>query len=339
METQVAGSIEVPSDWYGVAIISDCVGVDFYDDQFDIWATIDRDSTDAAYFEIYFGVGEEFIDKPLLSMYIDEEETWLTPKIGVEDAWLNGIYLTTEDEWMLLTMYDQGLLDINYTYDEDGKYADYRFFLREYGTKWNEEIDPLPDGYAEYVAEFFNTNDNNIKIGDDSVETVDSKDISIDIKDIEFSLGGDDYGKDGRVYTSTGSMEMKIPETWEVETALHDTTMGVRSSPNNGDVIKVYIKDYSSMIKNPADRSPENQAKESGPSDVSLTKDKWGNTDVWYYLYEWSDYTTINGFAAYDKDQYVSFDIRAKVANGTVEEFMKSDAWDTLRRTFELKRP
>ena len=328
-----AGSITFPSDWYGVAIITDCVNVDFYDDQFDIWATIDKDSNGDAYFEIYFGVGEEFVNKPLLSMYIDEEEVkWLTPKIGVEDAWLNAVYLTKDDEWAFLTEYDEGALDIYYTYDDEGKYADYRFFIREYGTAWDEEIDPLPQGYAAYTAEFYGTSNKDI-------ETSGLDDITIDPKDIEISFGSNDYGKDGRVYTSTGSMEMKIPEGWEVETALHDTTIGVRSSPNNGDVIKVYIKDYSSMIKDPANRSPENQAKEVGPSDVSLTKDKWGNTDVWYYLYEWSDYTTINGFAAYDNEQYVSFDIRAKIVNGTVEDFMKSDAWNTLRTTFKLTKP
>lgn len=93
------------------------------------------------------------------------------------------------------------------------------------------------------------------------------------------------------------------------------------------------------MIKNPADRTPENQAKESGPSDVNIIKDKWGNTDILYYIYEWTDRTEIKGFADYSDDQYLYFDIRVKADNGTVEEFMKSDAWNTLRTTFKLTKP
>ena len=53
-------------------------------------------------------------------MYINEEEkTWLTPTIGDKDAWLNDVYLTKDDELLLETMYDQGALDINYTYDNE----------------------------------------------------------------------------------------------------------------------------------------------------------------------------------------------------------------------------
>ena len=131
---------------------------------------------------------------------------------------------------------------------------------------------------------------------------------------------------------------MKIPEGWEVETALHETAIGVRSNSTNGDVIKVSPSDYSSMIKNPADRTPENQAKESCPSSGTIVKDKWGNIDVWYFIYEWSDRTEIKGYAAYTNEQYLSFDIRVKAENGTVEDFMKSDAWNTLKTTFELKK-
>lgn len=335
-----AGKIEFPSEWYGVAIISDCVGCDFEDDQFDIWASMDKDQDGNAYFEIYFGTDQEHINNPLLSMYIDsEEETWLTPVIGDKDAWLNGVYLDEDDEWVLLTMYDQGALDIYYTYEEEGKHAEYRFFIREYGTAWNEEIDPLPYGYAEYAAEFYGANDYDIDSATSSDAAPGLDNIAIDPKDIEISFGSDNYGKDGRIYTSTGSMEMQIPEGWEVGIALEEFSMGVRSPEYNSDIIRASTENYSSMIKDPADRTPINQAKESGPSDVNIIEDKWGNTNVYYYIYEWSDRTEIKGFADYSDEQYLSFDIRVKTDNGTVEEFMNSDAWNILRTTFKLKKP
>lgn len=191
----------------------------------------------------------------------------------------------------------------------------------------NDESAPTSDNLA----------DNETTTPADTKEDLD--DITIDPKDIEISFGSDDYGEDGRVYTSTGTMEMQIPEDWEVDIALHESTIGVRSPEYDSDIIRASTENYSSMIKDPADRTPENQAKESGPSDVSIVKDKWGNTEVWYYIYEWSDRTEIKGFADYSDEQYLSFDIRVKADNGTVEEFMKSDAWNTLRTTFELKKP
>lgn len=337
---QPAGKIEIPSNWYGVAILSDCVGCNFEDEQLDIWASIDKDADGNAFFEIYLGVEQEFVDSPLLSMYIDKEErTWLTPTIGDKDAWLNGVYLNKDDEWVLLTQYDQGALDIYYTYEEEGKSANYRFFIREYGTAWNEETDPLPYGYAAYAAEFYGPSNNVAKTGDSAVTAPGLDNIAIDIKDMEINFGSDDYGKDGRVYTSTGTMEMQIPENWEVGIALDESSIGVKSPDENSDIIRASTEDYSSMIKNPADRTPENQAKESAPSGVNIIEDKWGNTKVYYYIYEWSDYTEIRGFADYSNEQYLSFDMRAKTVNGTVDEFMKSDAWNTLRTTFELSKP
>lgn len=162
-------------------------------------------------------------------------------------------------------------------------------------------------------------------------------DIKIDPKDIVFSLDVDDYGKDGWMFTSTGTMKMQIPEGWEINTALHESVMGVRSGmqEKDNDVIVIRLLEYSSMLTSPAERTPENQARQNYEN-TTITKDKWGNTDVWYRIYQWKDYTTITGFAAYNDLEYVDFDIRAKVVNGTVEEFMQSKAWDTLRTTFEL---
>lgn len=331
---QPAGSIQIPSKWYGVAIIEDSFGFD-YEGKFDVWGAIDIDSTGGTFFELYIEPAANPDNNALMSMYIDENEReWLTPIIGDEDSWLMGYYLKKEAEWDLLTMYDEGALDIYYTWDQgEDRYAECRFFIREYGTAWDEAVDPLPIGYAEYASK------NNLP----TTNVADTNELEVDIainpSDIEFSFGSDDYGKDGWVYTSTGTMKMKIPEGWEVDIALHETTIGVRSPEDNSDIIRASAENYSSMIKNPADRTPENQAKESCPSSGTIVKDKWGNTDVWYFIYEWSDRTEIKGYAAYSDEEYLSFDIRVKEDNGTVEDFMKSDAWNTLKSTFEFKKP
>ena len=148
-----AGSIQVPSEWYGVAILTDCVGIDYEDGSYDVWGTIDKDSV-GTYFELYLVPEATESEVPILSMYIDEEEqSWLTPIIGYEDAWAVGLYLTEEDDWALLTMYDEGALDIQYTFDNDDDiYAECRFFVREYGTAWDEAVDPLPASYDDYAA-------------------------------------------------------------------------------------------------------------------------------------------------------------------------------------------
>ncbi len=169
-------------------------------------------------------------------------------------------------------------------------------------------------------------------------DTSSGLDIAIDPKDIKFSWGSDDYGKNGWVFTSTGTMKMEIPEGWEVQIALHESQIGVRSDSQDGDIIAAAIEDYSTMIKDPADRTPENQAKEriaSGP----ITQDRWGNADVWYGVTEWTDYTAIAGYAAYSDEECVAFDIRAKKVNGSLEELMASDAWNTFKTTFEIQAP
>ncbi len=151
-----AGSIQIPGEWYGVAILSNCVGFDFEEAEFDVWGYVDTDTVGGAYFELYVIGDESENEAPILSMYIDATETtWLTPIIGEEDAWISDYYLSEEDEWDLLTLYNDGALDIYYDYDDGaGATANYRFFVREYKTAWDEAVDPLPPAYADYVANY-----------------------------------------------------------------------------------------------------------------------------------------------------------------------------------------
>ena len=319
-----AGRILFPSEWYGVAVVTNSKGFELEDGLHDVWGSFGIMSGGDAYFELYLGEEPQYISDPLVSMYVDEEEyNFLTPIIGEEDAWVGDVYLTEEDMYFFEIMYEDGVLDLEYTVD-DGKdiYADCRFFIREYGTAWDEKVDPLPNGYAKYAEE-------NYLSGEASTTAS---------GDVPFTWGKEEFGKNGWVFTSTGSMKMQIPEGWEVQSSLSESSMGVHSAQEDGDVIMVEIEEYSSMIDDQTKRTPENQAKQNN-EDATITKDRWGNTDVWYRVTEWTDYVAIAGYAAYDAEEYVNFDIRVKTINGTLEEFMESNAWSTLKTTFEIRTP
>lgn len=157
---QPAGSIKIPSQWYGVANFINCEGFDFEKDNFDIWGEMDFEDG-RPYLELFRDIDRDTY--PILSIYLDEEVTdWLTPIIGEDDAWVYvdpyGDYqhnLNKDFEWTLLSQYIEGSIDIYHTYvDDNGGYADCRFFIREMGTGWNEDNDPLPPGYEGYKEQY-----------------------------------------------------------------------------------------------------------------------------------------------------------------------------------------
>ncbi|NLC65810.1 MAG: hypothetical protein GX752_02560 [Clostridium sp.] len=158
-----AGSIKLPSDWYGVVIVEDSIGFDLEDGRYDVYGTIDKDPAGDAFFELYLEMGNDITDDAILSMYIDEKDNMvLTPIIGEDDAWIMDMYLWEDDEAGLTTTYDKGALDINYIFDYGAdKYLNCRFFVREDGTGWNEEVDPLPNNYDEYAKQNYKTNNGN----------------------------------------------------------------------------------------------------------------------------------------------------------------------------------
>ena len=150
------GNIMIPSEWYGVAIITESTGFDIEDGQYDVWGWIDSDSSGSSYFELYLVEEPTEGDFPIISMYIDETELdQLTPIIRDGDGWVLDLDLDESDELQLLTMYDQGMLDINYICDDGSRYANCRFFVREKGTQWKEEVDPLPETYPDYVRQYY----------------------------------------------------------------------------------------------------------------------------------------------------------------------------------------
>lgn len=154
------GQIQIPAEWYGVAQITNCVGFDFEEVEYDVWGYTDKDTSGNSYFELW--LDEDLTSHPILSFYIDEAETrWLKPVIGEGDSWVDiddsGVdqSLTEDAEWMLMTEYIEGSLDIFHSYlDNEGRTADVRFFIREKGTGWREDVDPLPPSYDAYKAEY-----------------------------------------------------------------------------------------------------------------------------------------------------------------------------------------
>ena len=158
-----AGSIQIPSQWYGVAIFKNCVGFDFEKIKQDVWGFMEEEPGGKASFKLY--LDPEAKGHPILSMYINKEErAWLTPAIGENDAWLivdpdsgHQQDLDEDDYWTILAPYNQGAIDILHDYHdaENSQYGNGRLFIRELGTAWNEKIDPLPPGYDEYKKKFF----------------------------------------------------------------------------------------------------------------------------------------------------------------------------------------
>ena len=153
-------SITEPSIWYGVAQFTDVEGFNFEEIKYDIWGEIST-YEGQPYIELFMDMDHQTY--PILSMFINGEETaWLTPIIREEDAWITldpnsgrQQNLNKDDEWGLLTEYKEGALDIYHTYtDDEGGYAECRFFIREDGTAWNEASDPLPPRYEAYKEIF-----------------------------------------------------------------------------------------------------------------------------------------------------------------------------------------
>lgn len=322
-------TIKEDSLWYGTAILSNFTPANRaaeVEGEKDIWAYIGTDNNGRAYFEVFETPDME--ETPLLSMYIELYDDSFAADIGDEDAWLLEMYLDDSANVFFSPELENGALSIFYHFKGKNVSFDFTLFLREDGTPWDEENDTLPPGYEDYKAEHGLTGSNSADAG-----------IKIDSSGSTFSIGAssDDYGKDGWVYTKTGSMRMRIPEGWEVANVLAEKTMAVRSAQSGGDSIGIKIDEYFNSTPQEK-RTPENQVLLNN-SDAKVTKEKWGNTDVWYRIKEWGDYNQISGYAVYDAGNYVAFDIRVQKANGTVEEFMKSAAWKTLTTTFELKTP
>jgi len=331
-------------EWYGLMWVLDAYGAyeDKKGDLYDARMVIDLNDNGEGSMAIFL------VDEK--DSTVDAKIKTFDPYIQVTDGMFWDMPLNVDVWWLTLSAAHEGSMVIVtevYTDPEDPENDgfQYQFRFRPFGELWEQEVrkdDLLPPGYDGYVAALAGgTADTGPANGGNAGGATDepAEKTPTGTGDFGFTLDPDVYrkGESGWMYTSTGTMKMKIPEGWEIENALHEKTMAVRSHMG-GDMIRVMISAYSSMLKTPEERTPENQVKQNYAT-AEITKDKWGNTDVWYRVTEMTDWVTIAGCAAFDGENYVNFEIRRQKASGPVEEFMKSDAWNMLRTTFELKVP
>ena len=135
--------------WFGTMQVTD--STDNKDYEKDIIASIAATRDGRAFIEVY--TDSSMSDDSLqLSMYIILNDDRFAADIGDKDAWVFDRYLTEEDAAYFSPVLETGALDMYYHYeDPDDDYAcNVRFFLREDGTPWDEENDPLPPSYDRY---------------------------------------------------------------------------------------------------------------------------------------------------------------------------------------------
>ena len=135
--------------WFGVMQVTD--STDNKDYEKDIIASIAATRDGRAFIEVY--TDSSMSDDSLqFSMYIILNDDRFAADIGDKDAWVFDRYLTEDDAAYFSPVLENGALDMYYHYeDPDDDYAcNVRFFLREDGTPWDEENDPLPPSYDRY---------------------------------------------------------------------------------------------------------------------------------------------------------------------------------------------
>ena len=135
--------------WFGVMQVTD--STDNKDYEKDIIASVAATRDGRAFIEVY--TDSSMSDDSLqFSMYIILNDDRFAADIGDKDAWVFDRYLTEEDAAYFSPVLENGALDMYYHYeDPDDDYAcNVRFFLREDGTPWDEENDPLPPSYDRY---------------------------------------------------------------------------------------------------------------------------------------------------------------------------------------------
>ena len=135
--------------WFGTMQVTD--STDNKDYEKDIIASIAATRDGRAFIEVY--TDSSMSDDSLqLSMYIILNDDRFAADIGDKDAWVFDRYLTEDDAAYFSPVLENGALDMYYHYeDPDDDYAcNVRFFLREDGTPWDEENDPLPPSYDRY---------------------------------------------------------------------------------------------------------------------------------------------------------------------------------------------
>ncbi len=135
--------------WFGTMQVTN--STDNKDYEKDIIASIAAARDGRTFIEVYTdsSMSDDFLQ---LSMYIILNNDRFAADIGDKDAWVFDRYLTEDDAAYFSPVLENGALDMYYHYeDPNSNYScNVRFFLREDGTEWDEENDPLPPSYEQY---------------------------------------------------------------------------------------------------------------------------------------------------------------------------------------------
>ncbi len=306
-----AESGSLAGDWHGNVYVSDATDDFFLKEPLEVWGYIGEEQSGTDFFEIYF---QEDMDPEsvVVSMWIEDKGNAFTPIIGEEDCWVFDRYLTADETEELTGQVDEnGALIFYYSYVEDGESANLMFYLMRDGETW---VEPSSELFTKGTG------------------------INIDITDgAVFTLGPtDNYAESGWVHNKTGTIRMMLPEGWYNGGSSNavDFSMRARSAPTNGNLIDVYLQEYSTMLKE--EKNAKNQLLLGTAEDKILT-DTYGAYPVWYKVLEGGEETIIQAYADYNDTHYAYIAITVHKSFGTLEDFKASPAWQTFIDTLYIQ--
>ena len=145
------GELTIPSKWYGA------MWSDEFPDGIDIFAEFGNNGK--PFFEAWDSV-DAFYDRvdaePVMSMYIESDYSYsIIPEIAGGDAWFMDHFLEGDDIYEYLGIVQDGILFFSFEYlDGSGNSYTVDIYMRESGSKWNEDHDLMPPGYETYKNGF-----------------------------------------------------------------------------------------------------------------------------------------------------------------------------------------
>ncbi len=119
-ETIPVETLSNPSDWYGILTITDYVGYDDLNGEYEVWGYLGTDDV-APYFELYIGgPWDDENSSVFLSFYIEQHDYTFFPIVG-DGSWVLDAPLKEEDNTWFTPSLMSGILVCTYDYDYDGE--------------------------------------------------------------------------------------------------------------------------------------------------------------------------------------------------------------------------
>ncbi len=142
-----------PSDWYGILTITDYVGNDDLNGEYEVWGYLGTDDF-APYFELYIGgPWDDENSSVFLSFYIEQHDYTFFPIVG-DGSWVHNAPLKEEDNtWFTPSLMSGILVYTSYEYDYNGESftMSYEIAQIDDGTSANGTWNT--DTYAEDTAQ------------------------------------------------------------------------------------------------------------------------------------------------------------------------------------------